>query len=472
MSRSCGAASRCTAPPSVTFTPDIYTPLYFVVAAVVSVVAGTGFVALRLVSIVASLVLLAALAKLAHRETDDRVAGLVAAGLFAACYRISGAWLDIAREDTLCLALLFCGLVVARDARTARRGVAAGVLMSLSFLTKQVALLPALGVGVFLVVARRGRSTIVGYIGDGRGRHRGDVGRARPDHARLVRVLRLEAAGGAPGGRRLVRRLLHQRSARAARPSPSSSAPSGWSRSVHGGRFGLRVPSHRRGRTARRVVLGSSAHRRLRQRAAADLRGDRGAVRHRRAPRAAAADAHVARRARRRSRACCSSAVSCTTLWPRCRAGPTSTLGDQTLAALRAAAPADLPARPSVVPRRDRPARERAVGGDRRRPPGGRIRRTSRWRRSCGARWPSSATGRSSSSRPSGTRTCPDNLCRYYEPARPLLASGEVSYPITGTITGPAEVWLPRAVPDDSRLPGRRQLDGRDRRADSIGWRP
>jgi hypothetical protein len=43
----------------------------------------------------------------------------------------------------------------------------------------------------------------------------------------------------------------------------------------------------------------------------------------------------------------------------------------------------------------------------------------------------------------------PDNLCRWYEPARPLLPSGEVSYPITGTITGPAEVWLPRAVPDN-----------------------
>src|SRR5262245_48143880 len=116
--------------PSLTFTPDIYTPLYFVVAAVVSFVTGTGFVALRLVSLLASLVLLAAIAKLAHRETKDPVAGLIAAGLFAACYRISGAWLDIAREDTLCLALLFCGLVVARDARTTRRGVAAGVLVS------------------------------------------------------------------------------------------------------------------------------------------------------------------------------------------------------------------------------------------------------------------------------------------------------------------------------------------------------
>ena len=181
--------------PSLTFTPDIYTPLYFVVAAVVSIVAGTGFAALRIVSIVASLVLLGALAKLAHRETNDSVAALVAAGLFAACYRISGAWLDIAREDTLCIALLFCSLVVARDARTGRRGVAAGVLMSLSFLTKQVALLPAIGVGR---VSRR-RTTRPfddrGVRRRGRRRDPGVVGRSRPDHRWLVRVLRLAIAG-------------------------------------------------------------------------------------------------------------------------------------------------------------------------------------------------------------------------------------------------------------------------------------
>ena len=71
MSRELRSGQPLYGAPSLTFTPDIYTPLYFVVAAVVSFVAGTGFVALRLVSIVASLVLLAALAKLAHRETND-----------------------------------------------------------------------------------------------------------------------------------------------------------------------------------------------------------------------------------------------------------------------------------------------------------------------------------------------------------------------------------------------------------------
>src|SRR4051794_36085824 len=150
------AGVALSASPSRTITPDIYTPLYFVVSAVVSLVTGLGFFPLRLVSFVASLALFGAIAKVAVRESDDRLAGLVAAGLFAACYRIGGAWLDTARVDTLCLALMFWGLVVARNAKTRRQGALAGLLFTLAFLSKQVAVFPAVAVAIFFVAARRG----------------------------------------------------------------------------------------------------------------------------------------------------------------------------------------------------------------------------------------------------------------------------------------------------------------------------
>jgi hypothetical protein len=144
------------AAPSLKFIPDIYTPLYFVVSWLVSMVTGNGFFPMRLVSVVSSFALFGALYRLVQRETDDPLAGVVGAGLFAATFRIGGAWLDVARVDTLCLALLFWGLVVARDARTTRAGVGAGVLLSLAFLAKQVALFPAIAVFVFLLVRRFG----------------------------------------------------------------------------------------------------------------------------------------------------------------------------------------------------------------------------------------------------------------------------------------------------------------------------
>jgi hypothetical protein len=96
-------------------------------------------------------------------ETDDRRAGLLAAGLFAACYRLGGAWLDVGRVDTLCVALLFGALLVGRRARTSRSTFAAGALMSLAFLAKQVALLPSLGLLLFFLVARRPARAVVTY---------------------------------------------------------------------------------------------------------------------------------------------------------------------------------------------------------------------------------------------------------------------------------------------------------------------
>ncbi|HEX4819990.1 MAG TPA: glycosyltransferase family 39 protein [Acidimicrobiales bacterium] len=151
------------AAPSLGFTADIYTPLYFLLSAAVSVVTGLGFFPLRLVSVLASIALFGALAKLTMADTEDRVSGLLAAGLFAACFRIGGAWLDTARVDTLCLALLFWGMVVARQARTARNGVVAGLLISLAFLAKQVALFPAVAIVVFFLAARRGRAVTGSY---------------------------------------------------------------------------------------------------------------------------------------------------------------------------------------------------------------------------------------------------------------------------------------------------------------------
>jgi hypothetical protein len=62
--------------------------------------------------------------------------------LFAASYRITGAWLDIARVDGLYLAgfLLFTACVL-RQPRTYPAMAVAGLLAALSFLTKQTALL-------------------------------------------------------------------------------------------------------------------------------------------------------------------------------------------------------------------------------------------------------------------------------------------------------------------------------------------
>lgn len=129
--------------PSPEFAPFIYTPLYFWLAAVLSRVLGIGFLPLRLLSFIASLGCFWFIYRIVWDETRDRLAGLTAAGSFAAMYRIGGAWLDIARIDSLFLFFVLAFVYVLHRARDARGAAAAGILLFLAFWTKQAALLIA-----------------------------------------------------------------------------------------------------------------------------------------------------------------------------------------------------------------------------------------------------------------------------------------------------------------------------------------
>jgi 4-amino-4-deoxy-L-arabinose transferase-like glycosyltransferase len=146
------------AAPSLEFAPFIYAPLYFFVAAGAARVLGFSLFSLRLVSFAASLACLALIYFMVRRETRSRLYGLVAVGLFAATYRATGAWLDIARPDSLFLALLLAGLYLARFGSSFLELAGSGLLFALAFHTKQTALLVALPVMVASLAARRGRS--------------------------------------------------------------------------------------------------------------------------------------------------------------------------------------------------------------------------------------------------------------------------------------------------------------------------
>ncbi|HEX6737625.1 MAG TPA: glycosyltransferase family 39 protein [Vicinamibacteria bacterium] len=131
-------------PPSLEFTPFMYTPLYYYASAVSAHAFGPTLPALRLVSLLASLATLVLLGDLVRRETGRVSAGLLAAGLYAATFRISGAWFDVARVDALCLALVAASLYALRVGRSAASALASGVLLALAVQTKQVAALAVL----------------------------------------------------------------------------------------------------------------------------------------------------------------------------------------------------------------------------------------------------------------------------------------------------------------------------------------
>lgn len=129
--------------PSLEFIPYIYTPAYFYVAAAVSWIGGTGFTPLRFVSLLASLCCFGLIFVLVRHESRSAAFGLISAGLFAATFSLGGAWFDVARVDSLFMALLLGGVLALRLRPTVAGSVLAATLFFLSFMTKQPAIILA-----------------------------------------------------------------------------------------------------------------------------------------------------------------------------------------------------------------------------------------------------------------------------------------------------------------------------------------
>jgi hypothetical protein len=145
--------------PSLSFVPFIYTPLYFYVSAAVAQIVGASLLPLRLVSLASSLGCLALIAAIVRGETRSWRPAILAAGLFAATFRHSGAWFDLARVDSLFLALLLAGVYALRARPTHRSFALAGILFGLSFLTKQAAL-PVIAVMTIFAIRAGGRHSL------------------------------------------------------------------------------------------------------------------------------------------------------------------------------------------------------------------------------------------------------------------------------------------------------------------------
>ena len=152
--------------PGVGYVPDGYPPLFFAVGAVTARVLGPSYLALRLVSLVSSLACFALLAALVRRETGSLAAGAGASGLFAATYFATGTWFDVARVDSLFLALSVAGLYAARRMRGPWGAVAAGVLLALVVLTKQTGLAEGIAVPAVALAGPRRRLAVVAVLAE------------------------------------------------------------------------------------------------------------------------------------------------------------------------------------------------------------------------------------------------------------------------------------------------------------------
>ena len=129
------------AKPAFEFTANLYTPLFYYCGAAFSTVMGIGFASLRAVSVCAVLATWVVIALFVYRESKSTTAALTAVGLYAATYAASGGWMDLARVDSLFVALLLAAIFMMRYARHTADITMSAVLFVLAFYSKQSALI-------------------------------------------------------------------------------------------------------------------------------------------------------------------------------------------------------------------------------------------------------------------------------------------------------------------------------------------
>lgn len=125
---------------SLQFTPLLYNPVYFYVSAAFAAVLGPGFLAPRLVSVLATIGCGSLIFDLVRRETANRWSALAATGFYAATFKLTGAWMDVARVDSLLVFFLVLAAYWARRVPGPRGALGCALILALAYFTKQSAL--------------------------------------------------------------------------------------------------------------------------------------------------------------------------------------------------------------------------------------------------------------------------------------------------------------------------------------------
>jgi hypothetical protein len=142
------------APPSVEFIPYLYTPFYPMLLAALSKLVGLGYLMGRLVSLGAFAAATVMGYVFARREGGDRASAACAMAIPVAAYVPTGQWYELARPDSLYLALVAIALMLAWWKRRSHVGIAiCALLLVAAFFTKQTAspFMIALGIALVLV---------------------------------------------------------------------------------------------------------------------------------------------------------------------------------------------------------------------------------------------------------------------------------------------------------------------------------
>lgn len=139
--------------PTIDFVPYLYHPLFYYISALFMRITGVEFWVMRMISVISSLGCGYLIFKIVQRESRRKFYSLLAAGLFFSTYRITGAWFDIGRCDSLFLLLILSSIYTLRYLKSWWAIYLCSLLLSMAFFAKQSGIFFILSTAIYLLFA-------------------------------------------------------------------------------------------------------------------------------------------------------------------------------------------------------------------------------------------------------------------------------------------------------------------------------
>lgn len=153
------------AAPNADFNPEVYMPLFFWMGGLLFKLGGPSLPLLRSISLASTVVTTVVIYLVAWRESGRHWLAVACAGLFLGGYQINGFWYELARVDSLFVALLIGGLALGIYAGRSRFWLTlSAIVLALAFFTKQTGLLVGAGLAVYLWVKLGWRAAWLGCL--------------------------------------------------------------------------------------------------------------------------------------------------------------------------------------------------------------------------------------------------------------------------------------------------------------------
>ncbi len=143
-------------PLNADFMPHVYMPLYSWLGGLLFKIVTPGYAPLRLLSFGATISTATLIYFIAKREGGQKWMAIACAGLYLGGYRLTGFWYELARVDSLYVALALGGLAAGFQCRANRSlktcQLLAAILLALAFFTKQTGLAFGIGMAIYLLI--------------------------------------------------------------------------------------------------------------------------------------------------------------------------------------------------------------------------------------------------------------------------------------------------------------------------------